>query len=167
MTTKRKILVAFLSLGIVALVAVVLLPAFASASNCGGNSYALTACKQIVIYARVATPTNISMLDLASLDASDQTNLFRIADSHWTAGAGYWVKTNNLGDTTQRQIIVVCDVAYDNVPQPTLWNFYRRNPAHAVGFSDGNTGLISPEEFTRMDRKGFVKLTALGKISQP
>lgn len=167
MKTKRNTLVALACLYLLLLFAALVLPALAPASNCGGNNYALTACKQLVFYARMATPTNSSTLELALLDTFDRTNLFRLVDSHWTTGAGYWVRTNGLGDATQKRIVVVCDTVYDNVPQPTIWNLYHLNPAHAVGFSDGTAGLISPAEFTAMDRTDFAALSALGKTNQP
>lgn len=167
MKTKRNTLVALACLCLLLLFAALVLPALAPPSNCGGNSYALTACKQLGLYARMANPTNSSTLDLTLLDTLDRTNIFRIVDSPWTTGADYWVRTNGLGGSAQKRILVVCDTAYDNVPQPTIWNLYHRNPAHAVGFSDGTTGLISPAEFTGMDRSDFAALSDLGKPSQP
>lgn len=167
MITKRKILISFVCFGSLSLFAALLLPALARPSNCGRNSYALYACREIALHIQLAAATNGPVIDLSVIDYSDQTNLFRTANSHWTTGADYWVRTNNRVEMTQKQIIVVCDIAYDNVPQPTLWNFYHRNPAHAVGFSDGTTGLISPVEFTRMDHKSFLNLSALGRANQP
>jgi hypothetical protein len=43
------------------------------------------------------------------------------------------------------------------VPQPCLWNLFRQNPAHAVGYSDGSAGLISPEEYAALDLSRFIK----------
>ena len=100
------------------------------------------------------------------LDPIDRTNLFRLSNSHGTPDASYWVRTNSFSETNQKQIVIFCDNIYDNVPQPTIWNLYHRNPAHAVGFSDGTAGLISPSEFTQIDRNAFLNLTALGKVGQ-
>ncbi len=164
--SRRLLKIVVWSVALVAAVAA-LLPLLASSSNCGGNSAALSSCKQILIYDRWARGTNNASFDLAQLDAVDLTNFFRTVANHWTPDAGYWLRTNGLSSTTSRQIAVVCDHAYDNVPQPTVWNVYRRNPAHAVGYSDGTTGLISPTEFQSLDRRGFISLTALAtNISQ-
>lgn len=57
-----------------------------------------------------------------------------------------------------REVIVVCDRAYDNVPQRLLW---RAPMTHAVGYSTGETGLISPEEFAQLDRREFIDLSTM------
>ena len=167
MITKRKLLTILVPLGFLSLFAALLLPGLARSSNCGGNSAALNVCREIRFYVQLATNTNDSVLDQSLLDSSDQTILFHVVSSYWTPDAGYWVRTNHLGESPQKKITVVCDVVYDNVPLPTLWNFYHRNPAHAVGFSDGTTGLISPADYARMDRTNFLNLTALAKNIQP
>ena len=158
---SRGILSGIIWVGLIALICAALLPGLAPPSNCGGNSHALTACKQILIYDRLARNTNGIGFDLAQFDAVDQTNLFLTVASRWTSDAGYWLRTNGFSNTAARQIVVVCDRAYDNVPQPAVWNLYRGNPAHAVGYSDGTTGLITPAEFSGLDRRGFMSLTAL------
>jgi hypothetical protein len=138
-----------------------LLPLLARPSNCGGNSYALAACKKILAFDRLGGGANGPAFDLVQLDAVDQTNFVFTVANHWTPDAGYWLRTNFPNNPAAKQIVVVCDRAYDNVPQPTVWNLYHRNPAHAVGYSDGTTGLITPVEFSGLDRSGFVSLTAL------
>lgn len=167
MTTNRKLLFCFVGLGAFVLVVGLLLPLFARTSNCGGNSYALTACKQIGLSVQEIMTTNSPLSQFNQFDPDNHTNLLRLSDSHWTPGASYWLRTNGFSQTTQKQIIVFCDTIYANVPQPTIWNFYRRNPAYAVGFSDGSTGLISPPEFIHVDRDNFLNLTTLGKAAQP
>ena len=162
---SRGLISTIVCVGLLALVGAVLLPALARPSNCGGNSYALTACKQILIYDQWAKGTNGAMFDLARLEADDQTNLFRVVTSHWSPGAGYWLRTNRLEDKAVKQVVVVCDVCYSNVPQPTIWNFYRQNPAHAVGYLDGTVGLISPAEFKELDRQSFISLTDMATNS--
>jgi len=65
--------------------------------------------------------------------------------------------------TADKQIIVVCDRAYDNVPQ----RMFGRSPrAHAVAYSTGDTGLISPEEFARLDLSGFMDLQTLAQTTR-
>jgi len=167
MTAKRKILFTCVILGLALTIAASLLPLMARTSNCGGNSYALAACKQVVLYLQTTISTNALSFNPSLLDSFDQTNLFSVANSHWTVGAGYLVRTNNFQPAAQRQIIAACDTVYDNVPQPTLWNFYRRNPMHAVAFSDGTTGLISPIQFTEIDLGNFLDLTRSGNENIP
>lgn len=146
-------------------VGAVLLPLFARSSNCGGNSAAQAACRTIFIYNELAVDTNAGNFDLAQLDAVDRTNLFETATSHWTPNAGYWLRTNRPREVASKYVVVVCDIAYSNVPQPTVWNLYRETPAHAVAYSDGKVGLISPAEFKKLDLGGFISVTAMATNS--
>jgi len=58
-------------------------------------------------------------------------------------------------------IVAVCNLEFANVPQPTIWNGYRRTPGHAALFADGTTKVISAAEFAALDFKQFVLLTSL------
>lgn len=157
----RPLFSALVCVGLPVLTGAIVLPAFVTASNCGGNSAALSSCRHILIMNELAGGTNGGVFDLERLEPAEQTILLASAANHWTPGAGYWLQTNGLGNASGKQIAVVCDRAYDNVPQPTIWNLYRRNAAHAVGYSDGTTGLITPAEYNRLDRQPFMSLTAL------
>jgi hypothetical protein len=44
---------------------------------------------------------------------------------------------------------------YGNVAQPTFWNLHRQNIAHAVGYADGTTALISLEQFAALDKSEY------------
>lgn len=158
MKAMKTTLVSLLSIAALVVVATLVLPLLARPSNCGGNSYALNACKQITYYAVRLTPATNWPSNLEDLDSIDRTDFFHLSQSHWTPDADYWIRTNAFVAATQRQIVVFCDQLYDNVPQPTIWNFFRHNPAHAVGFSDETTDLISPTLFEQLDRHNFVSL---------
>jgi hypothetical protein len=72
------------------------------------------------------------------------------------------IRTNFLWSAaTNREIVILCQRRYDNVPTPAPWNLFRDNPAHAVGYSDGTTGLISPAEFDSLFIYGFTSLWSL------
>lgn len=158
MKAKRKVLACLLGAAALVVAASLAWPLLTQPTNCGGNSYALTACKQIACYtSRLGGGTNW-MSKLHDLDSVDRTNFFQLSQSHWTPEADYWVRTNGYVTTTQQQVMVFCDRVFDNVPQSTIWNFFQRNPAHAVGFSDETTGLISPAAFEQLDRHNFAPL---------
>jgi hypothetical protein len=74
--------------------------------------------------------------------------------------AGYfdfWIKTNFVwGTSSNREIVIVCQKQFDDVHKQGFWNSFQRNPAHAVGYSDGSIGLISSEQFTSLN--GFVAI---------
>jgi hypothetical protein len=59
------------------------------------------------------------------------------------------------------RIVAVCNLEFANVPQPTIWNGYRRTPGHAALLADGTTKVISPAEFAALDLKQFVPLSSL------
>jgi hypothetical protein len=78
------------------------------------------------------------------------------------------VKTNFVwtSDNSNREIIAVCPILFSNVPQPILLNLYHKNPAHAVGYSDGTTGLISPKQFASLNLNNFVSAADLATNSE-
>jgi hypothetical protein len=77
------------------------------------------------------------------------------------------VKTNFVwSGTSNRLIVAICPREFDNVPEPILLNLYHKNPAHAVGYSDGTVGLISPTEFTNLNLNGFVSAASLATNSE-
>ena len=93
--------------------------------------------------------------DLALTD--QRLAIARLGPFPWLLKTNFvWQNTNS-----KREIVIVCEKGFDNVPKPTIWNLYRKNRAHAVGYSDGTTGLISPEQFTNLSLIGFVSLSQL------
>jgi hypothetical protein len=78
------------------------------------------------------------------------------------------VKTNFIWatDNSNREIVAVCPTLFSNVPEPILLNFYHKNFAHAVGYSDGTTGLISPKEFANLNLSNFVSAADLATNSE-
>jgi hypothetical protein len=79
----------------------------------------------------------------------------------------YLVKTNFAwGTSSNVEVVIVCPTEFDNVPEPFLLNLYHRNPAHAVGYSDGKTGLISPKQYINLNISGFVSAWSLATNSE-
>lgn len=154
-------------LAAVAVVAGVSLLVLARPSNCGGNSAALNNCKQILVHASLFASTNSFLPDAHQMEAEERGQFLKLGEYHWTGTARYWVRTNNFASTSHTQIVVFCEQDFDNVPQPTLLNLYKCTPAHAVGFADGSTGLISPLDFARLDKNDFTQLAALKQMYQP
>jgi hypothetical protein len=126
-----------------------------STTNCGGNSYALSACGEFVVAASLAMNDNSNVFEVRKLETRHLPSFRR--DAWGTFRSDFLVRTNFArGNLTNRQIVIVCSRPFGNVPQPKIWNFFRRNPAHAVGYSDGTIGLIKPEEFLGLNLDGFV-----------
>jgi hypothetical protein len=139
----------------------------ARSSNCGGNSAALSNCKKILIYAEMFGVTNSFLPDANLMGAAERDQFLALAMNHWTHEVQYWVQTNAVPFRSCTQVVVFCEQAFDNVPQPTLFNLYKRTPAHAVGFADGSTRLISPVDFLQVNKEGFAPLSALKPVYQP
>jgi hypothetical protein len=99
--------------------------------------------------------------DVSEFGEAEKSEVAKLAKNHWIGGKDFLVRPNFASTNTSRTVVIVCEKSFDNVPQPTLWNFYRKNPAHAIGYSDGSTGLISPAEFAALDLTGFVSLSNL------
>jgi hypothetical protein len=144
----------------------VLLPMLAKPSNCGGNSAALTACRNICLATRIiSSDRGTNLVSLSGLSAEEVLEFQNVAGLSWLHGARLLVRTNGfvLGAGEDKQVIVVCDTAYSNVPQ---YRFHRAPPTHAVGYSDGNVGLISMAQFHSLNLKSFQDVRDLEQKSR-
>ena len=125
-----------------------------------GNRYGLIACRIFLRDAKNLTAKNAD-LDFGKLSEKDKYKL-----THWARDFDFLAKTNFVwGTNANKEVVIVCSRSFDNVPQPSLFNFYRRNRAHAVGYSDGTTALISPQQFTNLNLNGFISLSSLATNS--
>jgi hypothetical protein len=131
--------------------AALVLSAMCQASNCGGNSAALAACGDFATFLQLwehRHPGEVFEYDTAG---PERTGL---AGANWLRSARFLAK-RAVDPSGLKQIVVVCEQAYDNVPRGVLW----KSPmAHAVGYSTGTTGLISPSEFAQVNMNDFVEL---------
>jgi hypothetical protein len=143
-----------------ALCAGALWPALARPSNCGGNSAALAACQGYVTVLRLwAVDREDQKFRFDQADDEARQYLAQLPGASWISSARLLAMDDVLVDqlSSEKKIIMVCDRAYDNVPQ----RIGRSPMAHAVAYSTGETGLISPEEFARLDLTGFTDLHVL------
>jgi hypothetical protein len=168
MKAKRTILSGIGIVFVIALIVAVALPILTAKTNCGGNSWALTACKTYATVADITAQDNHSQFEVGKIGKDERQNFFELAGNHWGMnGADFLIKTNfALGSSSSREVIIVSKRKFGNVPQPTIWNFLHKNPAYAVGYSDGKTGLISPAEFTNLNLSGFVPVASLATNSE-
>lgn len=142
----------------VACIAIPLTAWFARSSNCGGNSAALTACD---CYAGMLQwwasdhPNQAFRYD----DFRKDVDLTDLPGASWIRSAKLLAKPDGIrfDPARPREVVIVCDRPYDNVPQRLL---FRSPKAHAVGYSDGTAGLISPDEFAHLNTAGFVDIQA-------
>ena len=148
------VLVALFVLGFILLVPT-------SGARLRGNKLALFLC-QIELTNLKNASTNSDSFDFSNISYDNQRQVLK---------SGFpvklWFKTNVVwANTSRRDVIIVCEREYDNVPKPSIWNFYHKNPAHAVGYSDGTIGLITPGEFQALDLTGFVSAVNVATNSE-
>lgn len=128
-------------------------------TNCGGNSAALSRVQNIALTAIAGTedaPDHTFHFGAASTEARKQLTFY--ARSGWLPRAHFLVSNAAVSKQGPKRIIVVCDTPYRNVPQRWIG---LAPTTHAAGFSDGSCGLISPKEFSALDRSTFVALDEL------
>lgn len=146
----------------VAILAVFVAPIFLGrTSNCGGNSAALNVCSRFLLTVNLAVEdSGQASLSITNIPAADRPSLARDARNHWISNARFLVTTASIkiAPDAGKRILIVCNTPYSNVPQR---RFVRAPATHAVGYSDGTTGLISLAEFEKLDRSSFVPLDEL------
>jgi len=143
--------------------AALLLPLVARSSNCGGNSSALTACRDVVLAFRTAAlERGDKPFSIADLNESERENFRSPTGVNWLPGTRLLVTTEpaSITGTRPRKIIAVCDTAYDNVPRRWLG----KSPmTHAAAYSDESVGLISVADFQHLNLSRFVDVASIPK----
>jgi hypothetical protein len=144
------------------LFATLIFPAIRLRSNCGGNSAALSACKVFIIAVRFHQPDDgQSPFSFQGMNPEDRDDVLKLPGKNWIE-ALLLARTEGIriDAAGPRQVVIVCDQAYGNVPQR---RFGSSPMMHAVGYSPGETGLITPEEYAALDLSGFVDLATLSQ----
>jgi hypothetical protein len=125
-------------------------------NNAKGNRLALIECR-VYLNTIVTTKTNSTSFDFSKLDENNIGRAIGLA-----AYLDFLIKTNFVwGTSSNREIVIVCPKQFDNIHKQGFWNSFSKNPAHAVGYSDGSMDLISPEQFTNLNLNDFISATNL------
>jgi hypothetical protein len=161
---NRRVKITIAIVGTAAVAVLLSAPLFPRVTNCGGNSAALTACRgyatMIVVHA-MDDPNGL--FSTYRLTADDRTVIAAIRRDRGLRKAHFLVRTGDIRATKTARpptIVIVADHPYDNVPERA---FLHAPLSHAVGYSTGETGLISVEEFSHLDLTQFVDLKTLPK----
>jgi len=159
MRTSRKALLAGGIIAVLALAILFVIPTFKTAiDGGGGNKAAGYVCLE---FARVfrffceqwGSPS-ATIAQMAS--GLRRWEMRRLTETRHIDAVFLVLDPSRPIDAVGRVPVIVRPIAYDNVPGPSIWNLWRRTPAHAVGYSDGTASLISPEEFAASDWSAFV-----------
>ena len=159
---KRKALIVTLCLAALTAVGSLGLPWFSRSTNCGGNTAAWSNCRTIYSQLSLADKGNEAFA-VQTLPQEDLAELAKLGHYHWTGDASFLIKKQLKLSPDSDEIIAFCDTNFDNVPQPTIYNLYKRTPRYAVTLANGKTKLIAPEEFAKIDHSQFVKASDLVK----
>ena len=103
------------------------------------------------------------LFNIERLTANDRSCLAELPGRNWLRKAHYLVRVGDIRAAKtihSRTIVIVADYPYDNVPERIIGH---APLAHAVGYSTSETGLISVQEFSRLDLTQFVDLNTLPK----
>jgi hypothetical protein len=142
-----------------ALAVAVVLPALARVSNCGGNTRALHDCRTFVLVLRIwDVDHNGANFQYSETDSETREWLRLLGRKLGSARLLAKLQGVRFDPKGTKSVIMVCDTPFDNVPQRR----FRRAPfAHAVAYSTGEVGLLSPTEFQRMDLSEFTDLATI------
>jgi hypothetical protein len=139
----------------------IILPMLASTGRVTGNRQAIILWRHEMVNWKNSI-TNSPRFDFYKLPGDDQSRTI-----HLGCYLDSWLKTNFVwGTISNREIVIVCGREFDNVPKPSFWNSFFRNPAHAIGYSNGSVGLISPNDFTNLNLNGYVSAWNLATNSE-
>jgi len=132
------------------------LPAVAPTKKLAGNQATLAMCRwELTTWRDYQTNSPVFNFHQLTDDQKRRVIMYGLSQD-------FSIRTNFVwGSRPTRNIVIVSARVYDNVPVPAPWTMFWRNPAHAVGYSDGTTGLISEEEFASLNLFGFASLWSL------
>jgi hypothetical protein len=141
--------------------ALALPPLLARPANCGGNSAALAACRNIALSFRMISLDGTDKpMSISNLSGEERESFRVVIGMSSLPGSKLLVVAGPLvlSEERPREIVAVCDTPFDNVPRRI---FGRAPLTHAVAYSDGSTGLISVQEFRRLDLSGFIDVKTI------
>lgn len=96
--------------------------------------------------------------------ATRNVELYNSMRAMFNTNQDFWAKTNFVFNSSNREPVIICkqQVNY-SFPRFFLgWSWWEHKSVFAVGYSDGTTDVISPEEFQKLNLNGFVPLSSLG-----
>src|SRR5215831_13652174 len=161
--SKQRTTIAFRVLygSVLVLGCAMVLPFLARPTNCGGNSAALAACKDIMLsFQTVSLDRGAKPVSITNLSGPEREYFRLVAGLSWLPDSKVLISAGPvaLGQERAREIVAVCDTSFDNVPRRV---FGRAPFTHAVGYSDGSVGLISVQEFRHLDLSRFIDVRTI------
>jgi len=96
--------------------------------------------------------------------ATRYVELYNSTRAIFNTNQDYWAKTNFSFKYSSPEPVIVCKqpVLYSFPRTFFGWSWRESKSVFAVGYSDGTTEMISPEQFHNLDLNAFVPLSSLG-----
>lgn len=150
-----KIKQAFIVIIGFAILIIVIAPSLEPPSNGGGNCVALHECKVFLLALEIVMEDkpNLTIRELL-IENNDE-----LRDFNKKRRLKFLVFNPDKPVKECKGPIIICTHEYDNVPQPTIRNLYKKNPAHAVGEIGKGGYLITPSEYNKIDKTNYVNLS--------
>jgi hypothetical protein len=162
------------AVGVAVVLIAMLLPSLASPGKPTPKQRAYRRCLDYAKFVDYAATNNQFTLNISNLTDEKVSNAYQsgqsaafsqlLFEAQYLAkqGEDYLIKINCNTAKTNREIIIVCEKPFDyDKANQSFWNLFKRNYAHAVGYSDGSADIISPTEFTNLDLRGFTSLSQI------
>ncbi len=140
---------------------------FARPTNCGGNSKVMSQCRLVAGTVSMAARENEGRFSTSQLQSEYRDWITNAGQDSWDKKSFLLIKSNFRYSTNSQEIIAVWNKPYGNIPQPTVWNLFHKNPAHVVVRADGTVGLIKPDEFKGLRLADFISAKDIPTYEPP
>ena len=132
-----------------------------SVSNCGGNTAALHVCKNflltLIVHGYESEEDGFDEVTINTLTSDLTSEELAALFESMSGSAQYSILNPDATISIDKRVpVIVCDVEFNNVPKPTIWNLFRRTTAYAVGYTDGSAELITPQQYQQLNRANFI-----------
>jgi hypothetical protein len=99
-------------------------------------------------------------VSIAELSRAEREYFKQVSGLSWLGQTRVLISPTRVGvgGATGSVVIAACERPFDNVPRRM---FGKAPLTHAIGYADGSTGLISVDEFQRLDLSGFVDVRSI------
>lgn len=126
-------------------------------SNCGGNNAAMSSIElYLMVVQNAAWESPDGQFSVTEADSAQRGSLTTVANNGWIGNAQFLVSAEPV--TGPRRLLIVCDRPFTNVPR---YIYGRAPPAHAAGYSDGTTALISAHKYVSLDKSTLIALNEI------
>lgn len=115
-------------------------------------------CKSYILLLRIESQKQHELSSINQLKPKTHQEILEILDDyhHGYGQFNYYIKEDIINlDKTKKEIFIVCEKAFSKQEGSRIYNGPKY---HVVAYNDGYTGLITPEEYKKIDLSKFRKI---------